>query len=68
MKLKIRLREAAYWYVKRPAGKLGIKLIWALPRRVAMWAFIRVATADYNGNPGERTVLDALKSWKLSGR
>lgn len=59
-----RIREWRYWYAARPARKLGMAFIWALPKAVAYWSFVRVATHDYDGNPGERTVLDAMKGWE----
>ena len=38
-------------------------IAWKLPRPVAYWATIRVATFNYDGNPGERSVLDALNGF-----
>lgn len=39
-------------------------IAWRLPRDVAYWAYIRVQTADCAGNPAERSVTDAMKSWQ----
>ncbi len=38
-------------------------IAWRLPRSIAYWATVRVLVADYDGNPSERPVLDALNSW-----
>ncbi len=47
--------------------KLRVKIltwiVWKLPRPVVYWATVRVATFDYDGNPGERSVLDALNGF-----
>lgn len=48
--------------------KVVMWLVWHLPRRFAYWATIRVATWDYDGNPGERTVADALSAWGVAKR
>lgn len=52
----------AYEYMKWRERFL-IWLAWLIPRPLAYWTFIRIATADYDRNPGERTVLDAAESW-----
>lgn len=43
-------------------------LAWKLPRDLAYWATIRVGTSGfdgpYPGNPGERTIGDALDDWR----
>ena len=43
--------------------KLAIAIAWALPRRIAYWAFIRVTTYREPGNPGETKALDAAARW-----
>ena len=43
--------------------RLIIWLAWRLPRIVAYWAFVRVQTANYGGNPSDRSATDAMKSW-----
>ena len=49
------------------AAKIREKILtwiaWRIPRSVAYWVAVRVATADYDGNPAERPVVDALNSW-----
>jgi hypothetical protein len=49
--------------MERLIEKLAIAVAWALPRRVAYWAFIRVATFNEAGNPGETTASTAAKRW-----
>jgi len=51
------------WETGRLQEKLVIWLAWHLPKRVVYWAFIRVATYDYQFDPGGRTVSHALDRW-----
>jgi hypothetical protein len=51
--------------------KLSMKLAWLLPKRVAMWAYIRVhfhatCTTFSNKHPDEVIWRDALDSWEKS--
>jgi hypothetical protein len=43
--------------------RLLIWLAWHLPRGVAYWAFVRVATWKCEGNPAERTAVESLRAW-----
>lgn len=43
---------------------LCMGLAWALPLRVAYWAFIRVATWKYPEHPAFRTVAEAQARWE----
>ena len=52
----------AYQYMSM-SERFVIWLAWLVPRWLAYWVFIRIATADYDGAPSERTVLDAAESW-----
>jgi len=58
--LRQRLKDKATW---RRRDRLVIWLAWKLPRRLAYWVFIRVATYDYQFDPGGRTVSHALDCW-----
>lgn len=49
---------------ERLKEKLAIAVAWALPRRIAYWAFIRVSTNGEQGNPGETKALDAANRWR----
>ncbi len=44
--------------------RLTIWLVWHLPRSLVYWAYVRVQTADYNGNPADRPATDAMQSWQ----
>ncbi len=41
-----------------------IWLAWRLPKELARWTFVRVATFNEMGTPGETKCLDALKRWR----
>jgi hypothetical protein len=43
--------------------RLIIAVAWLLPRRLAYWAFVRVATNNCEGNPGEQRVLEPMERW-----
>jgi hypothetical protein len=51
------------WWLSRKSERLLLWFVWRLPRKVAMWAFIRVAVAGNNGHPDDRSISDALKAW-----
>lgn len=36
------------------------KVAWGIPRRAAYWAFIRIATSNTDGYPGDLTVAEVL--------
>ncbi len=44
--------------------RIAMWVAWRLPRKVAMWAYVRVATADYGGNPTMQTVDEPLDRWE----
>lgn len=48
--------------------RFGYFVAWLLPRSVAGWAFIRVATDNYDGNPGEQTVGEVMNRWIRNDR
>jgi hypothetical protein len=52
--------------MERLKEKLAIAVAWALPRRIAYWAFIRVTTHGERGNPGETKAIDAAKRWSAA--
>ena len=59
------LRTTLLYEVAKLREKVLLWMVWRLlPRSVAYWATVRVVTSDYPGNPGERTALDALRSWR----
>jgi hypothetical protein len=49
--------------------RIVIWVAWHLPRSIAYWAYIRVATAGdkpgtpYPGNPTEQSVIDPINRW-----
>lgn len=49
------------WRLKELREKFVMKLAWLLPKQVCYWAFIRMATARYGGNPDDISVSAALK-------
>ena len=52
------------FYSRKEWAELIVRNIaWRLPRQVTYWAYIRVQTAGYDGNPAERPVVDAMKAW-----
>ena len=44
--------------------KILMSIAWALPRQLAYWTFIRVATYRHGGPPDAITVLKAMQAWK----
>ncbi len=51
-----------WWFWFKDEG-LPLWIAWKLPRRVALWAFIRV-TAATGENPSEITYESAYKAWE----
>ena len=54
--------------MERLIEKLTMKLAYALPRRLAYWAYVRVhseatVTTHQDKTPDQVTVFDAMKSW-----
>jgi hypothetical protein len=61
--------EMAYWYVRRPLGRLALKLVWALPRSLVYWCAIRLIAHATTGKHGativpELSAMDALQRWE----
>lgn len=53
---------------ERLKERIAIKIAYALPRRLAYWAYIRVhseatVTTHQDKTPDQVTVFDAMKSW-----
>ena len=44
MKIKVKISEEFYWYVKRPLHSLFLFTIWHLPKKVVYWCVVRAAT------------------------
>lgn len=44
MKLKLRISENVYWWVKRPLHSLYLSFIWHLPKKMVYWCVVRAAT------------------------
>lgn len=58
------MTEFKYWWIKRPAHKAFLALIWRLPRRVVYWCVVRAAVkVEPNEYPGEVTALEMLEEW-----
>lgn len=56
---------------QRLLERLEMKLAWLLPRRIAMWAAVRVAAHATTGKYAnqvvpELTAMDALKRWEAA--
>jgi hypothetical protein len=49
--------------MERMIEKLCIAVAWAMPRKLAYWAFIRVATEGSNEYPAEQPVNECMKRW-----
>lgn len=49
--------------MRKRRERLAIWLSWHLPAWVVYWCFVRVAVANEDGNPGDRTCGDAGKAW-----
>ncbi len=47
-------------------ARSAIWVAWLLPRRVAYWATIRLAVEGTEDYPGDRPVIEVLKSWTSS--
>ena len=52
--------------MERFKEKMAIAVAWALPRRIAYWAFIRVTTEGCEGNPSDQAVTDIQKRWSAA--
>jgi hypothetical protein len=57
----------AHWYARnREAAEMWV--VWHMPKRLVMWAFIRVTANALNGHYSDRTpsqvsVIEALGAW-----
>lgn len=58
------MRELSRMRLRRFRERFTIWVAWRLPRQLSYWAFVRVATYEYGGNPAERTVISALEGWE----
>lgn len=52
----------AWWYWMREE-KIPMTIAWALPRRIALWTFIRVMSAT-GQSPDDITYESAYKAWQ----
>ena len=52
-----------YWFEKQ-LQHWATRIVWRLPRWVIYWATVRLAVEDWDGNPGERKVVDAMNAWR----
>lgn len=43
--------------------KFAFWLAWKLPERVVYWCFIRMATENCPGYPGDQTVGEVVRRW-----
>lgn len=60
---KIKASEIVYWRVRRPASRLGLAIVWRLPRRVVYWCVVRAAlVVEPNSYPGDVTAEQMLKT------
>lgn len=65
------IAEARFHYragKERWTERVSMKLAWLLPRRVVMWAYVRVGAHATTGRYGntvvpELSMMDALKRW-----
>jgi hypothetical protein len=65
--IRWRLWLLADWR-RRKIEKWTMRLVWALPRYVAYWAFVRVAAHGTTGrfgttHPDRLSVVEAMKRW-----
>jgi hypothetical protein len=61
--LKMHVREAAYWRLRRPAHKAFLALVWRLPEKVVYWCVIRAAVkVESNESPAGVTAEQMLKA------
>lgn len=61
------------WLYMKRMRLLSLQMEWSeriatfvaykMPRQWAYWAFIRVATEDYKGEPGNQVVSEVQKRW-----
>lgn len=62
------MREFLYWHVRRPLFRLGLWLVWRLPRGLCYWCALRVmahATVGKWGHesPSDVTLFQVLDRW-----
>lgn len=54
--------EVMYWNVKRPAHRLFLSFVWALPTKVVYWCVVRAAVkVEPNANPSGVTAEQMLE-------
>lgn len=56
-------RGRRYW-MQRKIERLAIAIAWRLPRKVAFWAFVRVATEGCEDNPADQSVGEIMDRWE----
>jgi hypothetical protein len=49
---------------RRRAENAWLAVARRLPRPLVYWAFVRLLAEGYNGNPAERSVPEAMRSWR----
>lgn len=49
---------------RRIAEKVVTWIAWRLPRSVAYWAYVRVATEGANEYPGDQKVYEPMQRWR----
>jgi hypothetical protein len=52
------------WWIDRVKEKALMKFVWLLPKQVIYWSVVRAAVKGCEGNPAERTCLEALDAMK----
>ena len=55
-----------YW-AARKVEQWAIAVSWRLPRMIAFWAFVRVATDGCENNPADQTVKEVMDRWQGEG-
>lgn len=63
------MKYVLLYEVKRRLGKIGLAIVWALPRRLVYWSAIRVISHATTGEYGNTIVpelkaVDALDRWE----
>ncbi len=58
--------EWRYW-AQRKVDQWAVAIAWRLPRKVAFWAFVRVATEGCEDNPTDQGVKEIVDRWDSTG-
>ncbi len=59
----VKLKCDLVYAIKQSPETVCVWLAWRLPKRLALWAFVRVATFNEPGNPADTTCGVALDRW-----